>query len=219
MEIPRAKMTALVGPSGSGKSTLIDLAAALLIPDSGRILVDGVDMRAHSLTAYRRRVGYVTQDIFLLNDTVLNNIVFWDETVSLEDARLACDMAFATEFIAGLPDGFGTVLGEHGARLSGGQKQRISLARALARKPEILILDEATSALDTESERRIQEAIENLSGSMTIIAIAHRLSTVKNADYLYVLEDGKIVEQGTYDDLLVRKGRLFTMHTVSELNR
>jgi len=209
---PPAKLIGLVGPSGSGKSTAIDLIGALLLPDSGRILVNGVDLREYSLTSYRRKVGYVSQDIFLLNDTVMSNIRFGDDSISLEDARRASEMAFAADFIDELPSGYDTMLGEHGARLSGGQKQRISLARALARRPDILILDEATSALDNESERKIQAAIEDLAGSMTILVVAHRLSTVKNADYLYVFEDGNIAEEGTYDGLLACKGRLFEMH-------
>jgi len=212
--IPRSRMVALVGPSGSGKSTLIDLVAALLLPDAGRITVDGADLRDYNLMSYRRKVGYVTQDIFLLNESVLSNIRFTDESISEEDARKAAETAYAADFIEELPAGYDTMLGEHGARLSGGQKQRISLARALARRPEILILDEATSALDSESERRIQQAVEKLAGSVTIIAIAHRLSTVRNADYLYVFDEGKIAEQGTYDELLAQGGKLFRMHTL-----
>jgi len=211
LRVPRGGVVALVGPSGSGKSTCIDLAAGLLLPDTGQIRADGVGLADINLSTYRRRVGYVTQDIFLLNDTVLNNVVFLDDRISEADARRACEMASADEFIRGLPKGYETVVGERGARLSGGQKQRISLARALARHPEILILDEATSALDNESERRIHAALDSLVGSVTIIIIAHRLSTVRNVGYLYVFEKGRIVEHGSYAELMARKGKLFDM--------
>jgi len=216
LRVPRGSMVAFVGPSGSGKSTLIDLVAGLLVPDGGAIRADGRDLRELNLFTYRRRVGYVTQDIFLLNDTVLNNIIFWDDSISAEDARRACELAHAAEFIENLPDGYETVIGEHGARLSGGQKQRVSLARALARRPEILILDEATSSLDNESERRIQQAIEHLAGEITILVIAHRLSTVRNADYLYILEEGKVVEEGRYGELMEREGRFFQLHAAAD---
>jgi ABC-type multidrug transport system fused ATPase/permease subunit len=211
LRAPRGGMVALVGPSGSGKSTCIDLASGLLLPDAGQIRLDGVNLADLSLASYRRRVGYVTQDIFLLNDSVLNNVIFMDEGISAEDARRACALASADEFIRGLPKGYDTIVGERGARLSGGQKQRISLARALARNPAVLILDEATSALDNESERRIHAALDSLVGTVTIIIIAHRLSTVRSADYLYVFEKGRITEHGRYDELLARKGKLFDM--------
>jgi ABC-type multidrug transport system fused ATPase/permease subunit len=168
------------------------------------------------MTSFRKRVSYVSQDLFLLNDTLFRNIAFGDQNITLAQVQEACRLAQAQEFIEALPLGYDTVLGEHGASLSGGQKQRIALARALTRKPDILILDEATSALDNESEKQVQAAIESLSGDITIIVIAHRLSTVRNADYLYLFENGRIIEEGSFDALLDRRGKFFDLHTIAQ---
>ena len=209
-------MIGLVGRSGSGKSTCVDLLVGLLQPDAGVITVDGITLSHYSMTSFRKRVSYVSQDLFLLNDTLFRNIAFGDQNITRAQVQEACRLAQAQEFIEALPLGYDTVLGEHGASLSGGQKQRIALARALTRKPDILILDEATSALDNESEKQVQAAIESLSGDITIIVIAHRLSTVRNADYLYLFENGRIIEEGSFDALLERRGKFFDLHTMAQ---
>ena len=209
--IPKGSMVGLVGPSGSGKSTSVDLIEGLLTPDGGKIEIDGIPLDGYNIASFRKKIGYVPQDIFLLNDTVSKNIAFFENNISEQDIIRSCVQANATEMIEKLPEGFKTVLGEKGARLSGGQRQRIALARALVRSPEILILDEATSALDSESERRIQGAIDSLGGDVTRIVIAHRLSTVRNADYIYFIKEGKVVEEGSYDDLMAKNGYFFKM--------
>ena len=213
LEITKGKTVGLVGRSGSGKSTTVDLLEGLLRPDSGEILLDGESLFDYQMTAYRRRVAYVPQDAFMLNDTVTRNINFGLEGITQADVRAACRLAFAHGFIEELPRGYDTRLGEQGARLSGGERQRIALARALVIKPEILILDEATSALDSESEKRIQTAIDNLHGQMTIVIIAHRLTTVQHADHIYVFERGHVVEEGTFRELLGKKGSFYRLHS------
>jgi ABC-type multidrug transport system fused ATPase/permease subunit len=215
LKIEKGKMVGLVGRSGSGKSTCVDLMVGLLRSDNGTIEIDGRTLFDYSLSSFRKKVAYVSQDIFLLNATIFKNIAFSDDSVTLERVKDACALAYATEFIEELPEKYQTLLGEHGTRLSGGQKQRIALARALVRKPEILILDEATSSLDNESEKQVQLAIDALSREMTIIVIAHRLSTVKNADYIYMFEDGKIIEEGTFGSLLEQRGKFFDLYTLS----
>lgn len=200
--VARGKMVGIIGPSGAGKTTIVDLMLRLFEPQKGAILLDGVDIRDIRLSEWRANIGYVSQDMFLKNDTVAANIRFYDG--GLDDKRIleAAKMAYAYDFIQKLPKGFDTVVGERGVMLSAGQRQRIVLARILARKPKILILDEATSALDNESEDMIQKAIEKLRGEMTIIVIAHRLSTITNCDRILVLEDGRIKEQGKPRELL-----------------
>ena len=213
LDIPRGKTVGLVGSSGSGKSTTVDLLEGLLRPNSGEILLDGGSLFDYRMTGYRRKVAYVSQDTFLLNDTVTRNIDLGMEGVTLEDVREACRLAQAHEFIDKLPRSYDTRLGEQGARLSGGEKQRVALARALVIRPDILILDEATSALDNESERRIQAAIDGLHGQMTIVIIAHRLTTVRHADHIYVFDSGRIVEEGKFDDLLEQKGSFYRLYS------
>ncbi len=214
--IPRGKVIGFVGKSGSGKSTCVDLVEGFLVPDSGTVELDGKSLSDYDMASFRKKVGYVSQDIFMINDTIAKNIAFGDKTITQEQIENACKLADADEFIQLLPERYDTMLGEGGTRLSGGQKQRIALARALVRNPEILILDEATSALDNESERQVQKSIDALSGELTIIVIAHRFTTVQNADYIYMLEDGKIVEEGTFDTLLAQDGKFHQMYSIGQ---
>jgi len=207
--VGRGEMLGLIGPSGAGKTTLVDLLLRLLNPKTGSILLDGVDISDIRLEEWRTNVGYVSQDIFLINDTIENNIKFYDASLTHKEIIEAARLANIHEFIERLPDQYETIVGERGIRLSGGQRQRIVLARALARKPQILILDEATSALDNESEIAIQKAIEKMRGDITVIAIAHRLSTVMASDTLAVLEGGTMIEQGAPADLLKDKNSYF----------
>ena len=212
LSINRRETIALVGGSGAGKSTLVDLIPRFYDPTQGQILVDGVDLREFDINTLRRKLAVVSQDTFIFNDSVRNNIAYALEDVEEEAIWEAARLANALEFIQELPDGLDTQLGDRGVRLSGGQRQRIAIARALLRNPEILILDEATSALDSVTERMIQESLEQLSKGRTVIAIAHRLSTIVRADKVVVLERGRVVEQGTYQELLERRGKLWKYH-------
>jgi subfamily B ATP-binding cassette protein MsbA len=212
LTIERGKMTALVGSSGAGKSTLVDLIPRFYDPIEGKVLIDGVDLTTFDINSVRRRLAVVSQDTFIFNDSVRNNIAYALPEVDEATIREAAQLANALEFIESLPEGLETRLGDRGVRLSGGQRQRIAIARALLRDPEILILDEATSALDSVTERLIQESIETLATGRTVIVIAHRLSTIVRADKVVVLEQGRIVEQGGYQELLERRGRLWKYH-------
>jgi len=207
--VKKGEMIGLIGPSGAGKTTLVDILLRLLMPTQGEILLDDVDIKDVSMRSWRKNVGYVSQDIFLLNDTITNNIRFFDATITDDDVREAARMANILDFIESLPHGFSTHIGERGVRLSAGQRQRVVIARVLARKPQLLILDEATSALDMESEAKIQKAIRELKGRITVIAVAHRLSTVMDSDELIVLKDGSIAERGTPETLLKNKDSYF----------
>jgi len=178
----------------------------------GRILVDGVELRELDLAAWRRRIGYATQDVILFNDTLRNNLLFARPDATAAEVAEALRLAHLTDLVASLPKGLDTELAEGGARFSGGQRQRIALARTLIAKPDLLFLDEATSALDSESERIIQTAIESIAHSMTIVVIAHRLSTVRKADVIHVLEDGRVVESGTFGELMAKRGRFAALH-------
>jgi ATP-binding cassette, subfamily B, bacterial MsbA len=204
--VPKGQVLAIVGPSGAGKTTLVDLLPRFHEPMSGHIYLDGVPLHTIQRKSLRATLGVVSQDTVLLNDTVHANVSFGSPGATREQVEAAARAANATEFIAGLPQGFETMLGERGTRLSGGQRQRISIARALLRDPPILILDEATSALDPESERLVQDAIERLMQDRTALVIAHRLATVRNADQILVLEAGRVVEQGTHAALIERSG-------------
>ena len=201
-EIKKGEMVGLIGPSGAGKTTVVDLLMRFLRPQTGEITLDGKDIAGFKLKEWRENIGYVSQDMFLMNDTIANNIKFYDETLTEENVTEAARMANIYDFIQDCAGKFSTIIGERGILLSMGQRQRIIIARVLARQPQLLILDEATSALDNESEMQIQKVIENLKGKVTVLAIAHRLSTVINSDRLVVLEGGKIAEIGPPQTLL-----------------
>lgn len=212
LTIKQGKMTALVGASGAGKTTLVDLIPRFYDPLQGQVQLDGVNLSRFDIHSVRRKLAVVSQDTFIFNATVSQNIAYGSDQIDDTAIYHAAKAANALEFIQALPEGFDTRLGDRGIRLSGGQRQRIAIARALLRDPDILILDEATSALDSVSERLIQESIERLSRGRTVIAIAHRLSTIVRADQVVVLEQGRIVEQGTYQDLLKQRGKLWNYH-------
>lgn len=205
-DVKPGEMIGLVGHSGAGKSTTINLVCRFYEPDKGRILVDGVDIKDLSLQEYRSQIGIVLQDPFLFHGTISENISYGKPGASMEEIIRAAKAANAHDFILAKPEGYDTVVGERGARVSGGEKQRISIARAILHDPRILILDEATSSVDVETEKQIQEAIQNLVKGRTTFAIAHRLSTLRNADRLFVLERGEVVEQGTHEELMSRNG-------------
>lgn len=214
LTIEQGKTTALVGASGSGKSTLIDLIPRFYDITSGKILFDGVEQKKFDLHSLRRKIGIVSQDTFIFNSTIKENIAYGSGVASYKSIEEAARRANALDFINELPQRFDTVLGDRGVRLSGGQRQRIAIARALLFEPEILILDEATSALDSVSEQLIKESLDILSKGRTVITIAHRLSTISNADKVVVIESGRIVEQGRYDDLLEKNGALWRYHSM-----
>ena len=216
LTIEQGKMTALVGGSGAGKTTLADLIPRFYDPTQGKVLIDGVDLREFEINSLRRNMAVVSQDTFIFNTTVQNNIAYGTEGTTEEAILEAARLANALEFIQEMPEGFDTQLGDRGVRLSGGQRQRIAIARALLRNPDILILDEATSALDSVSERLIQESLEKLAVGRTVIAIAHRLSTIASADKVVVLEQGRIVEQGKYQELLEQRGKLWKYHQMQQ---
>ena len=212
LTIPQGQTIALVGASGAGKSTLADLIPRFYDPTQGQILIDRVNLRDFDIKSLRQKLAVVSQDTFIFNASVWDNIAYAMEKVDEAAIWEAARIANALDFIQKLPEGFDTQLGERGVRLSGGQRQRMAIARALLRNPDILILDEATSALDSVSERLIQESLEKLSVGRTVIAIAHRLSTIMKADQVVVLEQGRIVEQGTYQELLQQRGQLWRYH-------
>jgi ATP-binding cassette subfamily C protein len=207
--IRRGETTAIVGPSGVGKSTIADLVMGLIAPSGGRLLVDETPLSAKRMQSWRDQIGYVAQDTFLFHDTIRANLLWACPGASEEEMQKALRLAAAEEFVTALPQGLETVVGDRGVRLSGGERQRLALARALLRKPALLILDEATSALDSTNERRIQLAIEELHGDMTILIITHRLSTIREADIIYVVENGSVIEFGNWDNLLANQGGRF----------
>ncbi len=204
-KIKRGSNVGLIGPSGAGKTTIVDLLLRLFVPESGQILIDGQNISEVSLENWRKHIGYVSQDIFLLNDTIENNIKFYDESITSTELIESAKEANIYDFIMSQPNQFKTIVGERGIHLSAGQRQRVVLARVLVKRPQLLILDEATSALDNESESLIQKSIENLHGKTTILTIAHRLSTVMGSDQLIVLEKGKIIESGSPEKFMENK--------------
>lgn len=207
--IKKGEMVGLIGPSGSGKTTIVDIILRLFNPTKGEILLDGSNINKIDINQWRKKIGYVSQDIFLKNDTIANNIKFYNDSITNEEMKTAAKMANIYDFIQNCPDKFETIIGERGLLLSVGQRQRIVIARILARQPEILILDEATSALDNESEVQIQQVIENLKNKVTVLLIAHRLSTVMNCTKLLVLQNGEIKEQGSPKELLADEKSYF----------
>lgn len=208
------QMIALVGASGSGKTTLMNLLLRFYEPDKGKILVDGVEIRDLSIRSLRSHISLVTQDVFLFNDTILNNISYGCKDFSFDDARKAATIARAADFIEELPEKYNTIVGERGVLLSTGQRQRISIARAILRKPAILVFDEATSSLDSESESLIQEAMADVMKNRTTFVIAHRLSTIIQADNILVVENGEIRENGKHKELLARKGLYYSLYNL-----
>lgn len=210
---PQGTVTALVGSSGSGKSTIASLVSSFLIPDSGKITIDGNDLSKVTLNSYRKHLGVVLQDDFLFEGTIRENIIFPRPKATEADIQAAVKAAYVNEFTDRFEKGLETVIGERGVKLSGGQRQRIAIARAVLADPKILILDEATSNLDTESEALIQESLSNLMQGRTTFVIAHRLSTIRKADQILVIENGEIREKGNHDELIAKQGRYFELFT------
>ncbi len=213
LRIRSGEKVALVGPSGGGKTTLCSLVPRFYDPTEGRILIDGQDIRDVTLKSLRSTVGVVQQDVYLFSGTVFENIEYGRPGASMEEVVSAARMAGAHEFITGLKDGYNTYVGERGVKLSGGQKQRISIARVFLKNPPVLILDEATSALDNESEQLVSQSLERLSKGRTTVTIAHRLTTIQNADRILVLSDNSIVEEGNHEELLLKKGMYYQLYT------
>jgi subfamily B ATP-binding cassette protein MsbA len=212
-EAPPGSITALVGSSGSGKTTIAGLAASYLDPTKGKITIDEVDLSTVTLESYRKQLGVVLQDDFLFEGTIKENILFSRPDASAEQINQAVDAAYVSEFSNRFENGLDTLIGERGVKLSGGQRQRIAIARALLADPRILILDEATSNLDTESESYIQDSLMGLMKGRTTFVIAHRLSTIRQAHQILVIEEGMIVERGTHQALLEKKGRYHKLYT------
>ena len=206
MSVPKGQTIALVGQSGSGKSTIANLITRFYDVNQGHIKIDGTDIREISKHSLRNLMGLVTQDSILFNDSIRNNIALGKDDATEEEIIAALKIANAWEFISQMPEGLDANIGDSGNKLSGGQKQRLSIARAVLKNPPIMILDEATSALDTESEKLVQQALENMMRNRTSIVIAHRLSTIQNADNIIVMQRGEIVEQGKHEELLAKRG-------------
>ncbi|MDD2648818.1 MAG: ABC transporter ATP-binding protein [Eubacteriales bacterium] len=216
LNVKAGETIAFVGESGSGKTTLLNLVIGFLHPTSGRILLDGEDMSELSMREYRKHLAVVPQESIMFDDTLRKNITYGLDSVTDEQLKDVISRCCLSEVIERLPSGIDTSVGEHGGRLSGGQRQRVSIARALIRKAKIIIMDEATSALDSVSEKRIQEAVSNLTKNATTFIVAHRLSTIKNADRIVVIQDGSVVEQGSYDELVQKRGAFFKMREMQQ---
>jgi subfamily B ATP-binding cassette protein MsbA len=217
LEVKAGEVVALVGPSGAGKTTLVNLVPRFYDVSEGRVTIDGVDVRDLELASVRDKIGVVAQDTFLFNDTVANNIRYGRPGAPMEAVKEAARNALAEEFVAALPQGYDTVIGERGVKLSGGQRQRIAIARALLKNAPILILDEATSHLDTESEMLVQAALANLMAGRTVIVIAHRLSTIRRADKIVVIDQGRVSEVGTHEELVGGGGIYQRLHALQYL--
>lgn len=215
--VEKGEMTAIIGTSGAGKTTLVDLMLRIYDPVKGRILVDGVDLRELDLASWRRSIGVVSQDVFLFNDTIAGNIALERPGANMESIVAAARQAYAHDFIQELPEEYETQVGDRGWNLSGGQRQRIALARAILKKPDILILDEATSSLDSESEQLIHRYMREIRGTCTMVVVAHRMSTIQDADKIVVLQDGKIVEEGNWDSLLAGEGVFANYHKLQSV--
>jgi subfamily B ATP-binding cassette protein MsbA len=211
-EVHKGDVVAIVGPSGAGKSTLVNLLPRFFDVSGGGIRIDGVDIRDYTLSSLRRQVAVVTQDVILFDDTIWGNIAYGNPSATFERVKAAATAALVDDFVAALPEKYETRIGERGLRLSGGERQRISIARALLKDAPILILDEATSSLDSESEVYVQRALHNLMEGRTTIVIAHRLSTVRRADTIVVLQDGRVQETGRHEDLLAQRGIYWRLH-------
>jgi len=214
--IPKGEIVAFVGESGSGKTTIVDILFGLQKIQGGNIRIGGIDFSEIELNSWRNLIGYVSQDTFLFNATIKENILVGNPSASKKEIRQAIDDANASLFINDFENGYDTVVGDRGSRLSGGQRQRIAIARAIIRNPEVYIFDEATSSLDTLSEKNIQNAIDKLTSTRkkTVILISHRIATVKNADIIYVIDKGKIVESGSYDELKNYRGAFYKMNNM-----
>jgi ATP-binding cassette subfamily C protein len=219
LTIKAGQTTAIIGPSGAGKTTIADLLIGLIVPNQGSILIDDKEFGHERMRALREQIGYVPQDTFLFNDTARANLLWARPDADENEISQSLRFAAAEEFVNGLPKGLDTILGDRGILVSGGERQRIALARALLRKPSLLILDEATSSLDSENEKRIQNAIEKLHGQMTILVISHRLSTIRGADMIHVVEGGHLVESGTWDELVAKgNGRFRALCKAQEID-
>lgn len=217
VRIAKGRMIAFVGASGAGKSTLIDIMMGFHEPTAGNVTIDGAPLRDFDMVSYRRKIGYVPQESLLFNATITENLRWANENATEQEIEQACRQAGASEFIEELPRGYETVVGDRGVRLSGGQVQRIAMARAILRQPQLLILDEATSSLDTVSERLIQEAVDKMAGETSVVIVAHRLSTILRADYIYVLDKGEIIEEGSYLDLMSTDSEFAKMASLQNL--
>jgi len=215
--IQKGTTVAIVGASGAGKSTLAALIPRFYDVTGGAIKIDGVDIRSYDVVSLRRAIGIVSQETYIFNDSIRQNIAYGMEGVSDQEVEAAARLANAHEFISQLSQGYSTLVGDRGVQLSGGQRQRVSIARAILRNPEILILDEATSALDSESERLVQDALEHLRQNRTVLVIAHRLATVRSADRIIVMDKGQVLEDGPHGQLLSQRGLYWSYHNLQSL--
>ncbi|MEM5594536.1 ATP-binding cassette domain-containing protein [Niallia circulans] len=221
VSVEKGKHIGIVGTSGGGKSTLIQILLGLYEPEKGSVTIDGKDLFAYNRNSFRRQVGVVSQETFLLNSTLRNNLLYGKPDATMEELEQAVEAAGLKELIDSLEDKYETIVGERGLKLSGGQRQRVALARAILRQPPVLIFDEATSSLDGETEEKVQESLEQLIPGRTTITIAHRLITVRKADTILLLDQGMVAEQGTHEELLALKGQYYQLYRAqySELEK